>query len=106
MASELYNWDLTNLAKSTTEMTKKPILGFFNFHKCCPFNSNKIKILLALLHHIRVLYVQWQQNQLAEIKETKPNSPKVASERPIFSIFLKHVEKDSNESFYSHYTPY
>ena len=62
--SKWYGWDVRNIAKISPKMAKKqPFFDFFRF-------SQKLSIrfernFLIILHHIRVLYVQWHQNRMA-----------------------------------------
>ena len=64
MASKSYGWDVRNIAKISPKMAKKqPFFDFFRF-------SQKLSIrfernFLVILHHIRILYVQWHQNRMA-----------------------------------------
>ena len=62
-----------------------------------------------MLHHIRVLYVQWHQNRMAGMWETYPNLTQKWPKNSHFSTFfdfLKNCPYDSNEIFYSYSTPY
>ena len=41
MASTLYDCDLTNIARSSIDVTKDAILDYFKFLKFCPYDSNE-----------------------------------------------------------------
>ena len=66
------------------------------------------KFSTVILHHIRVLYVQWHQNRFAEMRKTAKVNPKMATNGHFLTSFdfLKNFPNDSNEIFYSHSTPY
>ena len=64
-ASNSYGWDVKNLAKISPKMAKKlPFFDVFSiFSKTV--HSIRTKFSTVVLHHIRVLYVQWHQNRMA-----------------------------------------
>ena len=64
-ASKSYIWDVRNTAKITPKMAKKqPFFDFFSlFSKSV--HTIRTKFSTVILHHIRVLYVQWHQNRMA-----------------------------------------
>ena len=64
MASKSYGWDARNIAKISTKMAKKQ--SFFDFFRFSqkPVHTIQTKISTVILHHVRVLYVQWHQNFL------------------------------------------
>ena len=64
-ASNSYGWDVRNIAKINPKMAKKqPFFDFFSiFSKTV--HAIRTKFSTVILHHIRVLYVQWHQNRMA-----------------------------------------
>ena len=64
-ASKSYGLDVRNTAKISPKMAKKhPFFDFFSvFSKTV--HTIRTKFSTVILHHIRVLYVQWHQNRLA-----------------------------------------
>ena len=64
-ASKSYGWDVRNIAKISPKMAKKqPFFDFFSiFSKTV--HTIRTKFSTDILHHIRVLYVQWHQNRMA-----------------------------------------
>ena len=65
MAKKLYDWDVRNIAKISPKMAKKqPTFElFFIFTKTVL--TIRTKVSAVILHHTRVLYVQWHQNRTA-----------------------------------------
>ena len=57
--SKSYGWDVRNIAKISPKMAKKqPFFDFFSlFSKTV--HTIRTKLSTVILHHIRVLYVQW-----------------------------------------------
>ena len=63
-ASKSYGWDVRNIAKISPKMAKKAIFRLFSiFSKTV--HTIRTKFSTVILHHIRVLYVQWHQNRMA-----------------------------------------
>ena len=63
-ASKSYGWDVRNIAKISPKMAKKqPFFDFFRFSQ--KLHTIRTKFSTVILHHIRVLYVQWHQNRMA-----------------------------------------
>ena len=107
MASKSYGWDARNSAKISPKMAKRAIFRLFSlFSKTV--HTIRTKFSTFILHHIRVLYVQWHQNRMAGMRETVP---KLAQEWPktaifrLFSIFTKTVHTIRTK-FSSYSTPY
>ena len=67
----------------------------------------RTKFSTVILHHFRVLYVQWHQNRMAGMRNIAKISPKMAKKHSFFDLidFLKNCPYDSNEILYSHSTP-
>ena len=70
MASKSNGWDVRNIAKISPKKAKKTaiFLTFFDFLKTV--HTIRTKFSTVILHHIRVLYVQWHQKRMAGIGET------------------------------------
>ena len=64
-ASKSYGLDVRNIAKISPKMAKKQ--RFFDFFSIFSKTVHTIrtKFSTVVLHHIRVLYVQWHQNRTA-----------------------------------------
>ena len=63
-ASKSYGLDVRNIAKISPKMAKKqPFFDFSIFSKTV--HTIRTKFSTVILHHIRVLYVQWHQNRMA-----------------------------------------
>ena len=64
-ASKSYGWDVRNIAKISPKMAKKTAIFrlFSIFSKTV--HTIRTKFSAVILHHIRVLYVQWHQNRMA-----------------------------------------
>ena len=63
-ASKSYGWDVRNIAKIVPQMVKKQtFFDFFDFLK--KLYTIRTKFSTVILHHIRVLCVQWHQNRMA-----------------------------------------
>ena len=63
-ASKSYCWDVRNIAKISPKMAKKqPFFDFFRFSQ--KLHTIRTKFSTVILHHIRVLYVEWHQNRMA-----------------------------------------
>ena len=104
MASNSYGFDVRNIAKSSPKMAKKSRFSIFSK----TVHTIRTKISTVILHHIRVLYVQWHQNRMAGMWETEPKLTQQCPKNTHFSIFfffLKNCPYDSNELLYSHSTP-
>ena len=64
-----YGWDVRNLAKMSPKTPKKAIFSLFSiFSKTV--HTIQTKVSTVILHHIRVLYVQWHQSRMAGMCET------------------------------------
>ena len=65
MASKSFEWDVRNIAKISPKMAKKTAIFrlFSTFSRTV--HTIRTKISTVILHHIRVLYVQWHQNRMA-----------------------------------------
>ena len=67
-ASKSYDWNVRNIAKISPKMAKiSPKTAIFRlfliFSK--PVHTIRTQFPTVILHHIRVLYVQWRQNRMA-----------------------------------------
>ena len=82
-----YCWDVRNIAKNSPNMAKKQ--PFFDFFSILSKTDHTIrtKFSTVILHHIRVLYVQWHQNRMAGMWETAKVIPKMAKKQPFFDFF-------------------
>ena len=64
MASKSYDWVVRNIAKISPKMAEKQqFFDFFRFSQ--KLHTIRTKFSTVILHHIRVLYVQWHQNRMA-----------------------------------------
>ena len=90
--------------KYTKYGKKTAVLFFFSFFSNTVL-AVRTKVYTVFLHHIGVLYVQWQQSRIAGNREPNPKWPK---KLPIVDFFIcsKRGLNDSNEFFYGHSTPY
>ena len=93
MASKSYGWDVRNIAKISPKWPKTAIFRLFSlFSKTV--RTIRTKFSTVILHHIRVLYVQWHQNRIAGMRGKQP---KLAQKWPknshfrLFSLFSKTV---------------
>ena len=70
----------------------RPFMKISNFSKTV--HTIFTKFSTVILHHMRVLYVQWHQNRMAGMWETAKISPKMVKKQSFFdffSIFSKTV---------------
>ena len=109
MASKLYGWDVTNIAKISPKVAKIQSFSiFFDFLKNCPNDSNEIFYSHSTPYHgplwaISLYSYGWDVRNIAK------NNPKMAEKHSFFDFFfnfLKNCPYDLNEIFYSHSTPY
>ena len=64
-ASKSYDWNVRNIPKIGPKMARvSPKTAIFRLF------SIRTKFSTVILHHIRVLYVQWHQNRMAGMRET------------------------------------
>ena len=72
-ASKSYDWNVRNIAKISPKMAKiSPKTAIFRLFSIFSKTVHTIrtKFSTVILHHIRVLYVQWHQNLMAWMWET------------------------------------
>ena len=63
--NRMTGWDVRNIAIISPKMAKKqPFFDFFRFSQQLSIRFER-NFLTVILHHIRVLYVQWHQNRMA-----------------------------------------
>ena len=60
-ASKSYGWDVRNIAKISPKMAIFRLFSLFSK----TVHTIRTKFSTVILHHIRVLYVQWHQNCMA-----------------------------------------
>ena len=64
-ASKSYGWDVRNIAKTAQKWPKNCHISTFFSIFSKTVHTIRTKISTVILHHIRVLYVQWHQNRMA-----------------------------------------
>ena len=72
-ASKSYDWNVRNIAKIIPKMAKiSPKSAIFQLFSIFSKTVHTIqtKVSTVILHHNRVLYVQWHQNRMAGMCET------------------------------------
>ena len=88
MASKSYGWDVRNIAKISPKNGQKtePLFDFFSiFSKTV--HTIRTKVSTVILHHIRVLYVQWHQSYGWDVRKIAKISPKMAKKQPFLDFF-------------------
>ena len=106
-ASKLYDWNVRNIAKVSPKMVKKQLFfDFFRFsltdHSIRTNISSHSTPYLSPICAMASKSYGWDVRNIAKI------NPKMAKNQP-FSFFFDFRENcpyDSNEIFYSHFTPY
>ena len=64
MASKSYGWDVRNSQNLPKNGQKTAIFRLFSIFSKTD-HTIRTKFSTDILHHIRVLYVQWRQNRMA-----------------------------------------
>ena len=111
-ASKSYDLNVRNIAKFSPKMaknsTKTVIFRLFSIFSKTVYTI-RTKLSTVILHHIRVLYVQWHQNRMAGMWETWPKLSQKWPKNSQFSFFFRfsqNCQYHSKEIFYSHSSPY
>ena len=65
-ASKSYDWNVRNIAKISPKIALFRLFSIFSK----TVHTIQTKVSTVILHHTRVLYVQWHQNRIGGTRET------------------------------------